>query len=119
MRPCLAFLCLFSIVACVQPDVNETATGPNSNPVITGLKAEPPATNVGEIVTLTAEAGDPDDDRLEFEWYMTAGDLVGNGSIVRYVATYCCAGINTVRVTVKDGRGGSATKVIDVAVNSP
>lgn len=108
-----------AIIGCVQPELNETATGPNSNPAITSLKAEPSVMSVGELVTVTAVAGDPDADELSFEWYMTAGDLVGNGSVVRYVATYCCAGVNTIRLTVKDGRGGIATKAIDVYVQNP
>lgn len=110
------FLSLFLFLGCVQPEINETASGPNSNPVIKSLNATPPASNVGEIVTVKVEADDPDGDALSYEWYMTAGDLSGDGPVVRYVATYCCLGVNTVRVTVKDGRGGSVTKAIDVLV---
>ena len=105
---------LFS--ACVQPDVSESASGPNSNPVITSLTADPPRSLVGRIVTLTVEAEDPDGDELSYEWFMTAGDVYGEGPVVGYVVTYCCVGINSVTVTVKDGRGGTATKIIDVEV---
>ena len=112
----VASLILFG---CVQPEVNDVAIGPNRNPVIVSLKAEPQQSAVGDFVTVTAEANDPDDDDLSYDWYMTAGDLTGNGSVVRYVATYCCAGVNTIRLTVKDGRGGSATKAVDVTVWRP
>lgn len=110
------FLSLFLFLGCVQPEINETASAPNSNPVIKNLSAAPLSSVVGEIVTVTAEVDDPDGDALSYEWYMTAGDISGNGPVVRYVATYCCLGVNTVRVTVKDGRGGSATKAVDVLV---
>lgn len=119
MKILLILIGLPLMIGCVQPESSETATGPNSNPAITILKAEPSVMKVGELVTVTAVAGDADDDDLLFEWYMTAGDLVGNGSVVRYVATYCCAGVNTIRLTVKDGRGGIATKAIDVYVQNP
>ncbi len=102
--------------ACVQPEVTGSASGPNSNPVIRSLTAEPLRSRAGELVTLNAEAEDPEGDELSYQWFMTAGDIYGEGPAVRYVATYCCLGINSVTVTVKDGRGGVATKTIDVEV---
>jgi hypothetical protein len=102
--------------ACVQPDVTGSASGPNSNPIIKSLTADPPRGRVGRIVTLTVEAEDPDEDELSYEWFMSAGDVYGRGPVVSYVVTYCCVGINSVTVTVKDGRGGIATKIIDVEV---
>ncbi|MGH7454880.1 MAG: Ig-like domain-containing protein [bacterium] len=102
--------------ACVQPDVSDSASGPNSNPIIKSLTADPPRGFVGRIVTLTVEAEDPDGDELSYSWFMTAGDVYGEGPVVSYVVTYCCVGINSVTVTVKDGRGGTATKIIDVEV---
>lgn len=102
--------------ACVQPDVSDSASGPNSNPIIKSLTADPPRGFVGRIVTLTVEAEDPDGDELSYSWFMTAGDVYGNGPVVSYVVTYCCVGINSVTVTVRDGRGGTATKTIDVEI---
>lgn len=102
--------------ACVQPDVSDSASGPNANPIIKSLTADPPRGLVGRIVTLTVEAEDPDGDELSYAWFMTAGDVYGEGPVVSYVVTYCCVGINSVTVTVKDGRGGTATKIIDVEV---
>jgi len=104
--------------ACVQPEVTGSASGPNSNPIIKNLTADPPRSRVGELITLSAEAEDPDDDQLSYQWFMTAGDIYGEGPVVRYVATYCCVGFNSVTVTVKDGRGGTASKTIDVEVRS-
>ncbi len=102
--------------ACVQPDVTDFASGPNSNPIIKSLTADPSRGRVGRIVTLTVEAEDPDGDELSYRWFMTAGDVYGEGPVVSYVVTYCCVGINSVTVTVKDGRGGTTTKIIDVEV---
>lgn len=108
-------LALF-LSACVQPEVTSSASGPNSNPIITSLSADPARGSVGRIVTLTVVAEDPDGDELSYEWFMTAGDVYGEGPVVSYVVTYCCVGINSVTVTVKDGRGGTASKIIDVEV---
>lgn len=102
--------------ACVQPEMAGFASGPNSNPIIKSLTADPPKGFVGRIVTLTVEAEDPDGDELSYQWFMTAGDVYGEGPVVSYVVTYCCVGINSVTVTVTDGRGGRASRVIDVEV---
>lgn len=102
--------------ACVQPDVSDSVFGPNSSPIIKSLTADPPRGLVGRIVTLTVEAEDPDGDELSYSWFMTAGDVYGEGRVISYVVTYCCVGINSVTVTVRDGRGGTATKTIDVEV---
>lgn len=102
--------------ACVQPDVTDSASGPNSNPIIKSLTADPPRSFVGRIVTLTVEAEDPDGDELSYSWFMTAGDIYREGPVVSYVVTYCCVGINSVTVTVSDGRGGTATKTIEVEI---
>ncbi len=109
------FLALFAS-ACVQPEIVGSASGPNSNPVIKSLTADPPRGRVGRIVTLKVEAEDPNGDELSYEWFMTAGDVYGEGPVVSYVVTYCCVGINSVTVTVRDGRGGVASKIIDVEV---
>jgi hypothetical protein len=116
MKKTILVAMAFLANACVQPDVAGSAFGPNSNPVIRNLTADPQQSRAGEIVTLNAEAEDPDGDDLSYQWSMTAGDIYGEGPVVRYVATYCCLGINSVTVTVKDGRGGVATKTIDVEV---
>jgi hypothetical protein len=116
-KAALAGIVLF-LSACVQPEVTDFASGPNSNPIIKSLTAEPPKGRVGQIVTLTVEAEDPDGDELSYGWYMTAGDIYREGPVVSYVVTYCCVGINSVTVTVKDGRGGTATKTIDVEVRT-
>ncbi|MGH7456241.1 MAG: Ig-like domain-containing protein [bacterium] len=116
MRKAIFVAMALLLSACVQPDVTGSASGPNSNPAIRNLTADPPRSRAGEIITLSTEAEDPDGDELSYEWFMTAGDIYGEGPVVRYVATYCCLGINSVTVTVKDGRGGTATKTIDVEV---
>ena len=84
----------------------------NRDPVITGMS---PAT--GTLVYLsqvvTVSASDPDDDALSYEWSTTYGSISGSGSSVTLNVPYCGGGSScstaTVSVTVRDGRGGSAS----------
>lgn len=41
---------------------------------------------------------------------------IGEGAEVRYTASYCCVGFNIVRVSIEDGRGGVATRSVDIPV---
>jgi len=68
-----------------------------------------------------AQASDPDNDPLTYQWQATAGQLRGQGSIVTLDTT----GINSpsgapvqvsVRVQVEDGRGGQAQDRIFITV---
>ncbi len=101
---------------CVQPQPTESTSTGNQNPIIRNLTADPPIINVGRSCTLAADAVDPDGDPLTYQWYASAGDIIGQGASVRYTASFCCTGSNRITVTVKDGRGGSASRSIEVAV---
>jgi hypothetical protein len=101
---------------CVQPQPTESTSAGNQNPIIRNLTADPPIISVGSSCTLTADALDPDGDPLTYQWYASAGDIIGQGPSVRYTASFCCTGSNRITVTVKDNRGGSTTRSIEVAV---
>ena len=102
--------------SCVQPPEVESSSEGNRNPQFRGLTANPPSIKAGTWTTITADAVDPDGDPVTFSWTATAGDFVGEGPSVRYTATYCCLGFNSITVTVKDNRGGRSSAVIDVEV---
>lgn len=108
---------IFLIVGCAQPQPSESNASGNQNPIIRSLKAEPPGITVGSSCTVTVDAVDPDGDPLAYQWNASAGDIIGEGTSIRYTASFCCTGSNRVTVTVKDNRGGSSSRSIDVYVN--
>lgn len=113
----LSFFLSVVFLSCVQPDDGATNAAGNRAPVIHSLEANPPTVNVGSSSTVTVVASDPDNQPLTFKWQASTGDIIGEGSSVRFSASFCCRGPNTVKVTVKDNAGGSATQLVDVFIN--
>lgn len=107
---------LVVLVQCAQPVALDDATGSNRPPTIRSITVTPPAVVIGTWVVVRVEAEDPENDLLRYRWNASAGDIIGEGIEVRYTASYCCVGFNTVRVTVEDGRGGVATRSVDIPV---
>ncbi|MEX1277000.1 MAG: hypothetical protein WEE20_13770 [Bacteroidota bacterium] len=116
LRLGLHFVPLLALIQCAQPLPVDDATGSNHPPVIRSLTVTPPAVLIGAWVVIRVEAEDPDNDRLSYRWSANAGDVIGEGLEVRYTASYCCVGINVVRVRVEDGRGGITTRTLDIPV---
>jgi PBP1b-binding outer membrane lipoprotein LpoB len=102
---------------CVQPTAPEGNAGGNSSPVINKITADPLFVSVGTTTTITVDAADPDGDNLSYSWTVALGDIIGNGSQVRYTAAFCCVGINTINVEVKDSKGAVAIGTINLEVN--
>ncbi len=109
-------LFLFVFAHCAQPVSENDGSGPNRPPAISSLTINPAVVTIGQWVTLRVEAEDPDGDQVVFRWSATAGDIIGEGNEVRYTASYCCVGFNTIRVRVEDRRGGVATRSVDIPV---
>ncbi len=87
----------------------------NKKPVITGLTM---ATEVeaGKSAVVSCTAEDPDGDTLSYEWNCSRGSFVlDSGPSVRWSAPMA-SGVDTVSVTVSDGRGGEATKSVATTV---
>lgn len=103
--------------SCVQPPTDATNAAGNRNPIIESLTANPTAVNIGSSATITVVATDPDNQPLTYKWSASTGDIIGEGTSVRFSASFCCRGPNTVMVTVKDNAGGSATQLVDVLIN--
>lgn len=90
----------------------------NSSPVIKEITIDKDVVFVGVKYQITAVASDPDGDPLTYEWS-------GDGSIAGTKAnpmTWTApekTGDYTIKVTVKDGRGGAATLSKTITVNKP
>jgi len=108
---------LILLNSCVQPLSPEEGTGDNNPPEINSFVSERLVIRVGQTSELWVEATDPDGDALTYEWFVLLGDIIGDGSNVLYSAAYCCAGVNKITVTVKDSRGASVSKSLDINVD--
>jgi hypothetical protein len=105
------------IPGCVQPEGDPASPSGNRNPVIQSLSADPSAFSVGASSTITAVASDPDNQPLTYRWMASTGDFIGEGASVRYTASFCCTGPNTIQLKVQDNAGGTATRSIEVFIN--
>ena len=89
--------------------------GTNTPPVITSATATPTAGFAPLAVNTTAVATDANGDALTYAW-----DFDGNGTTdatgANASTTYNTAGNRTVKLTVSDGKGGTATRDIPVQV---
>lgn len=90
----------------------------NQDPVISNLVADPAIVLPGKTSTITCIASDPDGDVLSFSWAASDGAIVGTGNQVIWKAP-TRGGDHLVRVTVSDGKGGSAGANVIVKVISP
>jgi PBP1b-binding outer membrane lipoprotein LpoB len=113
----LLLISFLTITGCVQPTAPEGNTRGNSDPVINKITVDPPFIRVGTTTTITVEATDPDGDILSYSWSVALGDIIGSGNQVRYTAAFCCVGINTINVDVKDSKGAIASGTINLEIN--
>ena len=97
-------------------DDTETVTvtvAPNEPPVITKLRAKPTTVLVDHSITITCVANDPEGDPLTYSWSTTSGSISGTGDVVTWTAPGSI-GQSTIKVTVNDERGGTATRSVTV-----
>jgi hypothetical protein len=93
----------------------EECGDPNKPPVLDSLAAERTALAEGDSTRLRAWASDADGGSLAYTW-VHRGDTLGEGPELTYRAGYLDAGLDTVRVLVRDGQGGLAERVLALAV---
>jgi hypothetical protein len=112
----LSLLAIF-VLRCAQPNPAESNLDGNSPPQINSITTDPVFITVGTTTNITVDASDPDGDALSYSWSVALGDIIGSGSQVKYTAAYCCVGVNTIYIEVKDSKGASATGTINIEVN--
>jgi len=91
-------------------------TGANSAPTISSITAEPPIAGIGEMVTLSCSADDPDGDSLSYQW-------TGDGNFNHTSTSMCfwsveAAGIYPLYCIVSDGQGHTVTGQVHVVVDA-
>jgi hypothetical protein len=89
---------------------------PNQSPVIDSLTAEKEVTTSSES-QMVCKADDPDGDTLTYQWSADGGTIKGAGSSVAWVAPDTAGNYN-IKVTVADGKGGTASQSITIAAIS-
>ena len=90
-----------------------------NRPPVAACSASPTSVYQGttEPVGIHVNASDPDNDPLTFSYTATGGTIDGTGPDVRWNPSGLAIGTYTVNAKVDDGRGGTATCSVDVAVN--
>lgn len=103
----LLFLAACSPNNPLEPMENAPTPGPNQNPKVIAVTAEPASLRPGQSAMITVTATDPDGDVLNYSWYVNKGAISGEGHKVNFIADNTL-GTAYVDVEVKDGRGGVA-----------
>jgi len=111
----LLFLAACSPNNPLNPLEKAPAPGPNQNPTVISVTAEPASLAPGQSATITVEASDPDGDVLSYSWYVSGGKISGNGNKATFLADYT-AGTAYVDVEVNDGRGGVAGGSVVISI---
>lgn len=94
---------------------------PTNQPPTVSLVASASTVNPGTQVTIMAQASDPDNDPLTYQWQTTAGQLIGQGSMVTLDTSNITSPSGapvpvSVQVQVADGRGGQAQSQVLITV---
>jgi hypothetical protein len=71
----------------------------------------------GGSSTVKCTASDPDGDTLTYSWIYAGGSISGTGSTVTWTAP-STFGIYIVTAIVSDGKGGTATQSVSIAVTN-
>jgi hypothetical protein len=93
---------------------------PPNHPPVASCSANPASVyaGTGEVVSVHADATDPDNDTLTYTWTATGGTVDGTGSQVRWSSNGLALGTYTVTAGVSDGRGGTTSCTADIKVEA-
>jgi hypothetical protein len=126
---CLMFISLISGTACIPvfpgskisspivppPVVPQSAVSSENNlPIIHNLVADK-TVRVLSTCEIVCKADSPDGSKLTFTWSAKQGVIQGSGDRVKWTAP-AAPDTCTINVTVKDQRGGEATKAVSIVV---
>ncbi|HOL17433.1 MAG TPA: PKD domain-containing protein [Bacillota bacterium] len=100
-----------------EPEPEAPASASNNAPVITAINFSSEGIITGWTYTVTAECSDPDGDTLTFEWSASGGSI--SDATVNPMTWQApkVKGEYSITVTVRDGRGGVATRSQEVSAN--
>ncbi|HET8786833.1 MAG TPA: ThuA domain-containing protein, partial [Candidatus Limnocylindrales bacterium] len=99
----------------VDGDLGCEAEQTNADPVISSATADPSGGIAPLPVSFEAAATDADGDALTYGWdFDDDGTQDATGASASF--TYTSAGTKTARLTVSDGKGGTATRAITISV---
>jgi OmpA family/PKD domain len=90
-----------------------------NHPPVASCSASPTSVYQGssDAIAIHVAATDADNDPLTYSYTATGGSVDGTGADVRFNPAGLAIGSYTVNAKVDDGRGGTATCAVDVAVN--
>lgn len=97
-----------------------SSAGPTGNqpPVIGSLTAAQNQTSPGATVNIQSVASDPNGDVLNFKWTATGGSFVDSGQANTTWRAPKELGSYVIKLTVDDGKGGTAEQTVTIAVGS-
>ncbi|MDD5398515.1 MAG: PKD domain-containing protein [Dehalococcoidia bacterium] len=116
----MAIITLTAVAACAQPaatPAQETPAG-NMPPVIASLTAAQNQTYPGGTVNVQSVVSDPNGDMINFNWTATGGDFVENGRANTAWRAPKGYGTYEIKLTVDDGKGGSAQATVPITVSA-
>ena len=93
--------------------------GENKNPVVTAINLSESNIFINEVYAATAVASDPDGDAITYKWTATGGMILNSTTNPVQWTSPGVSGSYTITVTVKDNKGGEASKDLNVLVNVP
>ncbi|NLA04914.1 MAG: PKD domain-containing protein, partial [Firmicutes bacterium] len=96
---------------------SQSGASQNFLPIITAININPNEFAPGKKYEVTAEAGDPDGDPLTYKWSGDGTFSNTKGNPTNWTAPDI-AGEYKIKVTVKDGRGGVATRSKTITVTA-
>jgi hypothetical protein len=99
--------------------LSQAGTPVNRIPAVTNIVATPAIVDPGAAGVVVVTAADPDGDALTYEYSSDHGAVPGGtqGSTVPYTAGPERIQFDTVRVTVRDSRGGVVTSAISIGIS--
>jgi regulation of enolase protein 1 (concanavalin A-like superfamily)/type 1 glutamine amidotransferase len=98
-----------------DPDCGSEGGGGNHAPTVSAMRNPSGDVAVGDPVAFMATGTDADGDTLTYAWDFGDG---GTATTKDAMHTYTTAGVWHAKVTVTDGRGGSATAILQVNVET-
>ena len=109
-------------VGCVKvvekaPEAPSAPAG-NLPPVIASLTAAQNQSYPGGTVNLQSVVSDPNNDSVNFKWTATGGEFVENGRANTTWRAPRDFGSYEIKLTVDDGKGGTAQSTVEIAVSA-